>query len=86
MDAWALGSLAAAVLFVLFLIVKLRPDLSAEDAPSQPRRPGVRRERRLWRGLQQLPRPAQQRILAKLEQHLKAPPLETGAASPPDSN
>ncbi len=74
MDPWRLGLLIAAAVFLLFLLSKLRPRLPGREAPSQqPKTRSDRRELKVWRQLQRLPRSAQKRVQQRL-QNLLTPP------------
>jgi hypothetical protein len=69
-EPWRIAIVVAAAVFVLFLLWKMRPrDDEEPEAPGEPRK--SRAERALFRRIRELPRPQQERLLRRLEKHLR---------------
>jgi hypothetical protein len=72
MDVWRIGLLVASVVFLAFLVARLRPRLSeSSEERASDQSPA---EDRLWKRLRKLPLPAQRRILQRLREALRTAP------------
>jgi hypothetical protein len=79
MDPWRIALLAAVGIFVIFLLLKMRPRLDEDAEREETLEPlTTRAERGVWRRLRKLPLVSQERILARLDQTLEHGDIPSG--------